>query len=127
MERYRPDPCFAPLPAPQSVLAFAAGDCEVPAAERLRDREPLVDEGRPPAGEVATAGAAADATLGGEPGTCSFEPALPPCVGAAEADATRGGEPGSLAGSFEPALSPALVLLPNLLLQLFVSFAPASW
>ncbi len=77
--------------------AFAAGDCEVPAAGRLRVGEALADEGRPPAGGLATAGAAADASRGGEPGTGS--------------------------GQLWP---PELVLLPNLLLQLFRSFAPAS-
>jgi hypothetical protein len=70
MERNRPDPAPAALPAPQSVLdmvAFDACDCIVPAAGRLRAAEALADAGRPPAGGLATAGAAADATRGGEP------------------------------------------------------------
>ncbi len=101
MERNHPDPASSALPAPQSMLdpvAFAAGDCEVPAAARLRVGEALADGGRPPAGGMATAGAAADATHGGKP---------------AQAPSSQ-------------LCSPALLLLPNLLLQLFLSFAPAS-
>ncbi len=94
MERNRPDPASEALPAPQSVLdlvAFDAGDCEVPAAVRFRAGEALADTVLPPGGGLlrppgeglATAGAEADATSGGEPGTGSFEPALAPCVDAA--------------------------------------------
>jgi hypothetical protein len=128
MERNRPDPTFAALQAPQSVLetlAFAAGDCEMPAAVRLRAGEPCADEGRPPAGEVATAGAAADATLGGEPGPGSFEPALGPCVGAAEAVVTRGGEPGTLAGTFKPALPPCVGAASEFSAATFCFFCPS--
>ncbi len=127
MECNRPDPAFAALQAPQSVLetlAFAACDCEMPAAVRLRAGEPCADEGRPPAGEVATAGAAADATLGGEPGPGSFEPALAPCVGAAEADVPRGGEP-TLAGTFEPALPPCVGAASESSAATFCFFCPS--
>ncbi len=92
MKCKRPDPDSAALPAPQSLLglvAFDACDCEVPAAVRLVG-EALADAARPPGGGLprppgewlATAGAGADATRCGEPGTGSIEPALAHCIGA---------------------------------------------